>query len=67
MAKTITISVPEDLFKVLKKFPEIKVSATCQTALQKEVEDLKAYRLADEDLLGHAEMRLMKELADQQY
>jgi post-segregation antitoxin (ccd killing protein) len=62
MAKTMTISVPEDLFKALKKFPAIKVSATCQTALQKKLEDLKAYKLADEDLLGHAEMRLMKEL-----
>ena len=62
MAKPITISVPNDLAKELKKLPEIKVSATCQEALQKELEDLKADKLADEDLLGYAERRFMKDL-----
>ena len=45
----------------LKKFPEIKVSAQCQEALKKGLEDLKAYKLADEDLLGYAEKRFTKE------
>ena len=65
MAKTITISVPDDLFKELKKFPEIKVSARCQAALQKGLEDLKAYKLADEDLLGYAEKRFAEGFEEQ--
>ncbi|MEC7641251.1 MAG: hypothetical protein VYC17_03760 [Nitrospinota bacterium] len=62
MAKPITISVPDDLSEELKKFPEIKVSATCQEALQKGLDDLKACKLDDEDLLGYAEKRFLKEL-----
>jgi|LWDU01.1.fsa_nt_gi hypothetical protein len=62
MAKPITISVPDDLCAELKKFPQIKVSAVCQAALKNHVDDFKIQIVADEDLLGHAEMRLMKEL-----
>ena len=61
MAKPITISVPNDLAKELKKLPEIKVSAVCQAALKNEVEDLKSQKAAHEDLLGLAEARLTKQ------
>lgn len=61
MAKTMTISVPEDLLEKVRN-SEIKASATCQAALYKELNDLKAKNLAVENLLDHAEMRLRKEL-----
>ena len=61
MAKPITISVPNDLAKELKKLPEIKVSAVCQAALKNKVEDLKSQNAADDDLLSFAEKRLTKQ------
>ena len=61
MAKPITISVPNELAKELKKLPEIKVSAVCQAALKKQVEDLKSQSAANEDLLSFAEERLTKQ------
>ena len=66
MAKPITISVPDDLSEELKKFPEIKVSAVCQAALKNHLEDLKVQIFADEDLLGYAEKRFLKELEKEQ-
>ena len=61
MAKPITISVPNDLAKELKKLPEIKVSAVCQEALKNKVEDLKLQKTAHDDLLSFAEERLTKQ------
>ena len=61
MAKPITISVPNDLAKELKKLPEIKVSAVCQAALKNKVEDLKSQKTAHDDLLSFAEERLTKQ------
>ena len=62
MTKPITISVPDGLSAELKKFPGIKVSAVCQGALKKQLEDLKSQMNKDDDLLAIAEKRFKEEL-----
>jgi hypothetical protein len=59
MTKPINISVPDGLYKDVKEYSQIQISAVCQKALQDAVKEEKS-KSVDMDLVSFGAMRTMK-------
>lgn len=61
LAKPITITVPDELRRDIKKYENLKVSAICQRALQEAVNEERVKNLDENEISLGAE-RLMKQM-----
>ena len=59
MSKPINISVQDDLYREVKKYNQIQISAVCQKALQEAVKEERANSV-DVDLVNFGAIRTMK-------
>lgn len=63
LSKPITITVPDELHRDIKKYENLKISAICQKALQKAVDEERVKNLNENEVSLGVE-RLMKQVGE---